>query len=188
MDGFSNGQIPPKEAIREVRINQNPYAAENEYPGWGGIEIYTQPGSDKWHGAAGYGFNDESLNSRNPFTPKRAPYQQRSFNTFLSGPVVPKRASFAANFNRYASDANSVVNATILDPATLLGVAIFSEIDRSVVHVHLRTGRERQRQPTASAARQAQLLIFQPACVRRGFTTGARGEIARWGSSLRVSP
>jgi len=25
VDGFSNGQIPPKEAIREVRINNNPY-------------------------------------------------------------------------------------------------------------------------------------------------------------------
>ncbi|MDT7605387.1 MAG: hypothetical protein QOF61_3384, partial [Acidobacteriota bacterium] len=122
VDGFSNGQMPPKEAIREVRINQNPYSAENEYPGWGGIEIYTQPGSDKWHGALGYGFNDESLNSRNPFTLKRAPYQQRSYNMFLGGPVVPKRASFAVSFNRYASDANSVVNATVLDQATLLPV------------------------------------------------------------------
>ena len=44
VDGFSNGQIPPKEAIREVRVNQNPYSAENEYPGWGGSEIFTQPG------------------------------------------------------------------------------------------------------------------------------------------------
>jgi hypothetical protein len=33
VDGFSNGTVPPKEAIREVRINQNPYSAENEYPG-----------------------------------------------------------------------------------------------------------------------------------------------------------
>ncbi|MCA1628924.1 MAG: TonB-dependent receptor [Acidobacteria bacterium] len=122
VDGFSNGQMPPKEAIREVRINQNPYAAENEYPGWGGIEIFTQPGSDKWHGAAGFGFNDESLNSRNPFTLRRAPYQQRSYNTSLSGPIVAKRASFAVNFNRFASDANSVVNATILDPSSLLPV------------------------------------------------------------------
>src|SRR5207248_3660178 len=67
VDGFSNGTIPPKESIREVRINQNPYSAENEYPGWGGIEIYTQPGSDKYHGGAAFNFNDESLNSRNPF-------------------------------------------------------------------------------------------------------------------------
>ena len=69
VDGFSNGKVPPKEAIREVRINQNPYSAENEYPGWGGIEIFTQPGSDKFHGGASFNFNDESLNSRNPFAP-----------------------------------------------------------------------------------------------------------------------
>jgi hypothetical protein len=119
VNGFSNGQMPPKEAIREVRINQNPYSAENEYPGWGGIEIYTQPGSDKFHGGAGFIFNDESLNSRNPFAPVRAPYQQRIFNANLTGPIIPKRASFAFYFGRYATDSNAVVNATVLDPVTL---------------------------------------------------------------------
>jgi len=119
VDGFSNGKVPPKEAIREVRINQNPYSAENEYPGWGGIEIFTQPGSDKFHGGASFNFNDESLNSRNPFAPRRAPYQQRGLNGNLTGPIIPKRASFAFYFGRYASEGNSVINATILDPATL---------------------------------------------------------------------
>ena len=119
VDGFSNGQIPPKEAIREVRINNNPFSAENEFPGWNGIEIYTQPGADKWHGAFAFDFNDESLNSRNPFTSTRAPYQQRGYSMNLSGPIVKKRASFSIYFNRYLSDANSVVNATVLDPVTL---------------------------------------------------------------------
>ena len=119
VDGFSNGQIPPKEAIREVRINQNPYSAENEYPGWGGIEIYTQPGSDKFHGGASFNFNDESLNSRNPFALVRAPYQLRFFSGNLTGPVVKKRASFAFYLNRYEADSNAIINATILDSATL---------------------------------------------------------------------
>jgi len=119
VDGFSNGQIPPKEAIREVRINQNPYSAENEYPGWGGIEIYTQPGSDKYHGAAAFNFNDESLNSRNPFALRRAPYQQRGWNLNLAGPIKKKRASFAVYFNRSSAESNAIINATILDPATL---------------------------------------------------------------------
>jgi hypothetical protein len=87
VDGFSNGQIPPKEAIREVRINNNPFSAENEFPGWTGIEIYTQPGADKWHGAFAFDFNDESLNSRNPFTSTCAPYQQRGYSVNLSGPI-----------------------------------------------------------------------------------------------------
>lgn len=124
VDGFSNGQIPPKEAIREVRINNNPFSAENEFPGWNGIEIYTQPGADKWHGSFAFDFNDESLNSRNPFTSTRAPYQQRSYSGSLSGPIVKKRASFSVYFGRYLSDANSVVNATVLDPVTLRPVAV----------------------------------------------------------------
>jgi len=124
VDGFSNGQIPPKEAIREVRINNNPFSAENEFPGWGGIEIFTQPGADAWHGGFGFDFNDESLNSRNPFTTRRAPYQQRAYNFTLSGPVIKKRASFSVYYSRYASDANSVVNATTLDPVTLEPVTI----------------------------------------------------------------
>ena len=124
VDGFSNGQIPPKEAIREVRINQNPFSAENEFPGYSGIEIFTQPGSDKWHGAASFEFNDESLNSRNPFTTARAPFQQRSFSSSLSGPIVSKRASFSAYLSRYASDSNSIVNATVLDLLTLRPILI----------------------------------------------------------------
>lgn len=124
VDGFSNGQIPPKEAIREVRINNNPYSAENEFPGFGGIEIFTQPGSEKWHGGASFDFNDESLNSRNPFTTRRAPYQQRSIGFSVSGPIKKKRASFSSYFNRYVSDSNSVVNATVLDPVTLIPVPL----------------------------------------------------------------
>jgi hypothetical protein len=120
VDGFSNGRVPPKEAIREVRINQNPYSAEYDYPGWGGIEIFTQPGSEKFHGGVNFNFNDESLNSRNPYAPRRAPYQQRGLSLNLTGPIVPKRASFAFYFSRFASEGNSVINATILDPVTLL--------------------------------------------------------------------
>ena len=90
--------------------------------GWGGIEIYTQPGSDKWRGGASFDFNDEALNARSPFAAARAPYQQRAFGFFLSGPVIPKRASFTTYFNRYANDSNSVVNATVLDPVTLAPV------------------------------------------------------------------
>jgi carboxypeptidase family protein/TonB-dependent receptor-like protein len=124
VDGFSNGQIPPKEAIREVRINNNPFSAENEFPGFSGIEIFTQPGADKWHGSFSYDFNDESLNSRNPFTTRRAPYQQRAFNFSLSGPIIKKKASFSTYFGRYVSDANSIVNATTLDPVTLKPVTV----------------------------------------------------------------
>ena len=44
IDGFTGGRMPPKEAIREVRINQNPLNAENDQPGFGRIDILTRPG------------------------------------------------------------------------------------------------------------------------------------------------
>ncbi len=119
--------MPPKETIREVRINQNPYAAENEYPGWGGIEIFTQPGTDKFHGGVTFNFNDESLNSRHPFAKVRAPFQTRQWGGSLTGPLVKKRASFTFYINRYENFTNTVVNATILDPLTLKPVG-FNQI------------------------------------------------------------
>ena len=50
IDGFTGGQLPPKSAIREIRINQNPFSAEFDKLGYGRIEILTKPGTDKLHG------------------------------------------------------------------------------------------------------------------------------------------
>ena len=50
IDGFTGGQLPPKSSIREIRINQNPFSAEYDRLGYGRIEIFTKPGTDKIHG------------------------------------------------------------------------------------------------------------------------------------------
>src|SRR5689334_15698245 len=117
IDGFSGANLPPKEAIREIRINQNPFAAENDQPS-ARIDILTKPGTDKLGGGASFNFNDESLNSRNPFainSSKRTPFQIRQFETNLSGPLVKKKASFFVNFGRIETDDNELVRATVLD-------------------------------------------------------------------------
>jgi hypothetical protein len=38
IDGFEGGQIPPKSAILEIRVNQNPFSAEYDRFGYGRIE------------------------------------------------------------------------------------------------------------------------------------------------------
>src|SRR5262249_4968819 len=43
-DGFSNGGIPPKSSIREIRINSNPWSSEYDSPGNNRVEILTKPG------------------------------------------------------------------------------------------------------------------------------------------------
>src|SRR5215216_2977034 len=119
IDGFTGGTLPSKDAIREIRINQNPFAAENDQPS-ARIDILTRPGTDKLRGGASLNFNDESLNSRNPFavtSSKRTPFQIRQYDMNLSGPVVPKKASFFFNLGRIETDDNDLVRATVLDSA-----------------------------------------------------------------------
>jgi hypothetical protein len=119
IDGFSGGNMPPKESIREIRINQNPFAAENDQPS-ARIEILTRPGSDKLRGSASFNFNDESLNSRNPFqisSSKRTPFQIRQMGGNLSGPLKKGKSSFFLELNRNEVDDNGLVRATILDPS-----------------------------------------------------------------------
>jgi len=117
IDGFTGGRLPPKEAIREIRINQNPFSAEYDRLGFGRIEILTKPGADKFRGNAFFNFNDESLNSRNPFAPSRAASQMRFFGGNVSGPIQKGKSSFFLDINNRDVDNNSIVNAIILDPA-----------------------------------------------------------------------
>src|ERR1035438_5156677 len=69
VDGFSGGQLPSKESIREIRINQNPFSPEYDKLGYGKIEIFTKPGSDKYRGTAQWNFADDFWNTRNPYSP-----------------------------------------------------------------------------------------------------------------------
>jgi len=116
IDGFTGGRLPPKSAIREIRLNANPFSAEYDRPGFGRIEIFTKPGSDKLRGDTNFRFNDDALNSRNPFAPNRAPYQRREWGGTISGPLIAKKASYFLDFEKRNVDDNAIVNATILSP------------------------------------------------------------------------
>jgi hypothetical protein len=93
IDGFSGGQLPPKSAIREIRINQNPYSAEFDRLGYGRIEILTKPGTDKLHGQFFIQGNDKPFNTGNPFTKTIPSYYSYQFNGTASG-ALSKTASF----------------------------------------------------------------------------------------------
>jgi hypothetical protein len=118
IDGFTGGRIPPKESIREIRINQNPFSAEFDRLGFGRIEILTRPGTDKVRGQAFFNFGDESLNSRDPFSERRAPFQLRSYGGNLSGPIQKGKSSFFIDFDRRETDGNSIINALFVQPTT----------------------------------------------------------------------
>jgi hypothetical protein len=96
IDGFSGGQLPPKSAIREIRINQNPFSAEFDHIGYGRIEILIKPGSDKLHGQFFIQGNDKAFNTGNPFTQVIPPYFSYQYNGTVSG-ALSKNASFSVS-------------------------------------------------------------------------------------------
>lgn len=95
IDGFTGGQLPPKSAIREIRINQNPFSAEFDRLGYGRIEILTKPGTDKLHGQFFMQGNDSAFNT-NPLTPNVPGYDQLQYNATLNGSLNRKASFFVS--------------------------------------------------------------------------------------------
>jgi hypothetical protein len=112
IDGFTGGRLPPKESIREIRINSNPFSAEFDKLGYGRIQIFTKPGSDKFHGQAYFNISDSLWNTRNPFLNVSPPFRTELFGGNVSGPIG-KKASFFIDVERRNIDDNNIVNATI---------------------------------------------------------------------------
>ncbi len=114
IDGFTAGQLPPKSSIREIRVNQNPFSAEYDQLGYGRIEIFTKPGTDKYHGQLFVIGNDSAFNSPNPFAGSEPPYYTTQYNGNIGGPIG-KVASFFFNIERRNINELTAINTPILD-------------------------------------------------------------------------
>ncbi len=119
IDGFSGGQLPPKETIREVRINQNPFSAEYDRLGFGRIEILTKPGTGNMHGMLFLNDSDAFFDSRNPFASNKPDYSNRQYGGNISGPLG-KKASFFLDYNERDITNNAITNAIFLDPTSFV--------------------------------------------------------------------
>src|SRR3984893_5810621 len=128
IDGFTAGQLPPKSAIREIRINQNPFSAQYDKVGYGRIEIFTKPGADKWHGQISVNGNDSAFNSKNPFFNSNdagaayPSYYSVQYSGNIGGPLSKKASFFFTTDIRDINDLG-IVNAQILVPTTTTSVS-----------------------------------------------------------------
>lgn len=110
-------------AIKEIKINQDPYSAEYQRPGRGRIEVITKPGSPEYHGTFNLIFRDAHLNARDPFAVTRAPEQRRIFEGVFTGPVRrSKKTSFLFSASRKEEDLQSIVFARGLSGAITANV------------------------------------------------------------------
>ena len=136
VDGFTAGELPPKSAIREIRINQNPFSAEYDKLGYGRIEIFTKPGTDQFHGQAMINGNSSAFNALNPFVTEEPGYYSEIFNGNISGPLGKKASFFFTAQQRNIDNVSVVVaqvlnsnntivpyNTTVPSPATRLNIS-----------------------------------------------------------------
>ncbi|WP_158793469.1 TonB-dependent receptor [Granulicella sp. L60] len=128
VDGFTGGQLPPKSSIREIRINQNPFSAQYDKLGYGRVEVFTKPGTDKFHGQFNLQGIDSALNSGNPLlnafnTADEPEKTQPPYHTIfvlgnITGPLA-HNASFTLSGSHRAIQDNNQVSAEILNPTIL---------------------------------------------------------------------
>lgn len=117
IDGFSDGILPPKSEIREVRVNQNPFSAQYDRPGFGRVEVLTKAGTGHFHGQFMMEANASYFNSRNPFLQAGAQipaYHSEQYSGNFGGPIN-RKATFSFTGYRRNINETSTVNATILD-------------------------------------------------------------------------
>lgn len=112
VDGFTGGQLPPKSSIREIRINQNPFSAQYDKLGYGRVEVFTKPGTDKYHGNYSIQGGDKSFNTSNPFLGQSN--TQPDYHTIfmigsISGPIN-RFSSFTVGGSHRNIEDNSIVN------------------------------------------------------------------------------
>jgi hypothetical protein len=115
IDGFTAGQLPPKSAIREIRINQDPFSAEYDKPGYARIEIFTKPGTDKWHGQIFINENASALNTKSPFAASTAASYDSTQVSGNVGGQLSSKASFFLNVDSRQINDTSIVNAYTLN-------------------------------------------------------------------------
>jgi hypothetical protein len=120
VDSFTHeGRLPPKSAIREVRINSNIFSAEYDKPPYRGgrIDIYTKPGASSFHGSGFFHFNNAALNARDVFAPTRAPVTTRRYGLQFGGPIMRQRAGFLIDIEARDINEAVAVNAVALNRA-----------------------------------------------------------------------
>jgi hypothetical protein len=91
-------------AIQQIKINQDPYAAEYGRPGRGRIEILTKPGGQQFHGDVTVTGRDGRLDARNAFATTNTDERKRVFDGVLSGPLGSGRATSLVISGNYQTD------------------------------------------------------------------------------------
>ena len=83
-----------------------------------------------YHGIANFLFRDAVLNARSPFAMTRPPYQQRNFNSSVSGPVIAEKFTLNLNFRNNENESSDTIRA-ILPSGPLSDAVVMPNVNRA---------------------------------------------------------
>jgi hypothetical protein len=118
IDGFSGGELPTKDSIREIRINQNPFSPQYDKLGLGRIEVLTKPGADHWRGNFFQHTGSTVWNSRNPYAATKSSFFSTEYSGQVGGPLN-KHTSFLTSARADFFSNGLITNGYVLDQPTL---------------------------------------------------------------------
>jgi Carboxypeptidase regulatory-like domain len=127
IDGFLGGQLPPKDQIKEIRINTNPFTTEYSRSGFGRIEIITKPGTGKLRGNFNFNFRSDALNATQFNAPTKLPYNRQNYQGNVSGPFIHNKLTMTINAQRQDSF-NTTTIKTLIDPTNNAQTSYLSSI------------------------------------------------------------
>ena len=111
VDGFFGGRIPPKDQIKEIRINSNPFTTEYSRAGFGRIEIITKPGTGRMRGNFNFNLRNDGLNATQFNAPVKLPYSRQNFQGTVGGPLVHDKLTMTMFAQRNDSFNTTVIKA-----------------------------------------------------------------------------
>ncbi len=112
VNGFTGGQIPPKEAIRSIQISRSRFDAEFHYLGRPTVNITTKAFVPKYVGMLMFNYGNSTLNGRNAFSESKLPQGSQVYTGMLIGPLSPK-----VSFTLFGSQFSNTREETIVASA-----------------------------------------------------------------------
>jgi Carboxypeptidase regulatory-like domain len=112
----ANGPGVSPSAVKNVKINQNPYSALFSRPGRARIEITTEEGTRDFHGAANFLFRDSLFDASNAFASIKPAERRTFFEGSLTGPLGrPHGNTFLLSGENDNDDQQSIIDAQDLN-------------------------------------------------------------------------
>ncbi len=98
---------PNPDTIQEVSIQTDNFSVEEGRTSSLVVKVTTRSGSNQFHGAASWFYNDQHLWARSEFTPKYEPFRKHDFSGVLGGPIIKNRTFFFASLEALRSAVSS---------------------------------------------------------------------------------